>query len=171
MKTKMTQEEFIKYTERMNKNIVSLLKSNEEELAFYSQLVRSFNRICDEKYKMEDKFMKNGVFSLEYDKETLKDMVLKLQERDQQLQERIEYLERSNNRREDTIFEQRQEISDLEDNWNKLKEWASNFYNSEEVGWAGCGMRYTLEKILELENETANNCNDCKQCKGSDNNG
>lgn len=88
-----------------------------------------------------------------------------------QKQERIEYLERSNNRREDTIFEQSQKISDLEDNWIKLKEWASNFYNSEEVGWAGCGMRYTLEKILELENETANNCNDCKQCKGSDNNG
>ncbi len=38
------------------------------------------------------------------------------------LQERIEYLERSNNRREVTILEQRQEISDLEDNWNKLKE-------------------------------------------------
>lgn len=34
MKTKMTQKEFIKYTERMNKNIVSLLKGNEEELAF-----------------------------------------------------------------------------------------------------------------------------------------
>ena len=30
----MTQKEFIKYTERMNKNIVSLLKGNEEELAF-----------------------------------------------------------------------------------------------------------------------------------------
>ena len=41
----------------------------------------------------------------------------------------------------------------LKDNWNKLKEWASNFYNSEEVGWAGCGMRYTLEKIQELERE------------------
>lgn len=27
---------------------------------------------------MKDKFMKNGVFSLEYDKETLKDMVLEL---------------------------------------------------------------------------------------------
>ena len=94
-----------------------------------------------------------------------------LQQKNQRLQERMKYLERSNNRREDTIFEQRQEISDLEDNWNKLKEWASNFYNSEEVGWAGCGMRYTLEKILELENETENNCNDCKQCKGSDNNG
>ena len=30
----MTQKEFIKYTERMNKNIASLLKGNEEELAF-----------------------------------------------------------------------------------------------------------------------------------------
>lgn len=29
---------------------------------------------------MKDKYMKNGVFSLEYDKETLKDMVLELQE-------------------------------------------------------------------------------------------
>ena len=55
---KMTQEEFIKYTERMNKNIASLLKGNEEELAFYSQLVISFNRICDEKCKMEDKINK-----------------------------------------------------------------------------------------------------------------
>ena len=45
--------------------------------------------------------------------------------KNKQLQERIEYLERSNNRREDTILEQRQEISDLEDNWNKLKEWLS----------------------------------------------
>ena len=74
-----------------------------------------------------------------------------LKKENKQLQERIEYLERSNNRREDTILEQRQKIGDLEDNWNKLKEWASNFYNSEEVGWAGCGMRYTLEKMQELE--------------------
>ena len=45
----------------------------------------------------------------------------------------------------------KKENSQLKENWNKLKEWASNFYNSEEVGWAGCGMRYTLEKIQELE--------------------
>lgn len=44
----------------------------------------------------------------------------------------------------------------LKDNWNELKEWASNFYNSEEVGWAGCGMRYTLEKIQELEQGSDN---------------
>lgn len=46
-----------------------------------------------------------------------------LKKKNKQLQERIEYLERSNNRREDTILEQRQKISDLEDNWNKLKEY------------------------------------------------
>lgn len=38
-----------------------------------------------------------------------------LQQENKQLKERIEYLERSNNRREDTILEQRQKISDLED--------------------------------------------------------
>lgn len=49
-----------------------------------------------------------------------------------------------------------QENKQLKDNWNKLKEWASNFYNSEEVGWAGCGMRYTLEKLQELEGSDSN---------------
>lgn len=38
---------------------------------------------------MKDKFMKNGVFSLEYDKETLKDMVLKLQEENKKQKEVI----------------------------------------------------------------------------------
>ena len=44
-----------------------------------------------------------------------------LQQKNQQLQERMKYLERSNNRREDTIFEQRQEISDLEDKLSKIE--------------------------------------------------
>ena len=48
------------------------------------------------------------------------------------------------------------ELNQYKNNWNKLKEWASNFYNSEEVGWAGCGMRYTLEKMQELEREDEN---------------
>ena len=39
---------------------------------------------------MKDKFMKNGVFSLEYDKETLKDMVLELQAESQKQKEAIE---------------------------------------------------------------------------------
>lgn len=34
----------------------------------------------------------------------------------------MEYLERSNDRREEIIIEQRQEINNLEDNWDELKE-------------------------------------------------
>ena len=44
-----------------------------------------------------------------------------LQEKNKQLQERIEYLERSNNRRKDTIFEHSQKISDLEDKLSKIE--------------------------------------------------
>lgn len=47
-------------------------------------------------------------------------------EENKQQQKRMEYLERSNNRREDIIIEQRQEISDLEDNWDELKEYLHN---------------------------------------------
>ena len=61
MKTKMTQEEFVKYTERMNKNIVGLLKGNEEELAFYSQLVISFNNVCEKNDRLEKKI--NGLIN------------------------------------------------------------------------------------------------------------
>ena len=57
----MTREEFIKYTERMNKNIISLLKDNEEELAFYSQLVRSFNNVCEKNDRLEKKI--NGLIN------------------------------------------------------------------------------------------------------------
>lgn len=39
---------------------------------------------------MKDRFMKNGVFSLEYDKETLKDMVLELQEESKKQKEVID---------------------------------------------------------------------------------
>lgn len=39
---------------------------------------------------MKDKFIKNGVFSLEYDKETLRDMVLELQEESQKQKQVID---------------------------------------------------------------------------------
>ena len=58
---KMTREEFVKYTERMNKNIASLLKGNEEELAFYSQLVESFNNVCEKNDRLEKKI--NGLIN------------------------------------------------------------------------------------------------------------
>lgn len=47
---------------------------------------------------MKKRFMKNGVFSLEYDKETLRDMVLELKEESQKQKEiigkAIEYIKR-----------------------------------------------------------------------------
>ena len=39
---------------------------------------------------MKDKFMKNDVFSLEYDKETLRDIVLELQEENKKQKEVID---------------------------------------------------------------------------------
>lgn len=57
----MTQKEFIKYTGKMNKNIVGLLKDNEEELIFYSQLVKSFNNVCKKNDRLEKKI--NGLIN------------------------------------------------------------------------------------------------------------
>lgn len=58
----------------------------------------------------------------------IKPLLDKLQEKNKQLQERIEYLERSNNRREVTIFEQNQKIIDLEDNWDMIKDFIDTLW-------------------------------------------
>ncbi len=86
-------------------------------LSEIEQLQRE-NKILRENAEHNDKVV---------DKVNWDNMLLKKENK--QLKERIEYLERSNNRREDTILEQRQEISDLEDNWNKLKEYLINDLN------------------------------------------
>lgn len=86
----------------------------------------------------------------------------KMLEENKQLQERMEYLERSNNRREDIIIEQRQEINNLEDNWNKLKEYVTNepildFYNDKlpfEII-----IKKIKDKIQELEKGYDSNVN------------
>lgn len=54
---------------------------------------------------MKEKFMKNGVFSLEYDKETLKDMVLELQEKNQKQKEVIDKAKSLNHEISHTIHE------------------------------------------------------------------
>ena len=70
----------------------------------------------------------NHDIQMAHDSEELKSYVAsilceidELQQKNQQLQERMKYLERSNNRREDTIFEQSQKISDLEDKLSKIE--------------------------------------------------
>lgn len=78
-----------------------------------------------------------------------------LQQENKKLKERIEYLERSNNRREDIILEQRQEINNLEDNWNKLKEWVNKHYdyymnNEDYIGGRLC-FTDIKNKMQEIE--------------------
>ena len=81
--------------------------------------------------------------------------VEELQQENKQLKERIEYLERSNNRREDTIIEQRQEISDLEDNWNKLKEYLNKKEKLTFNSW-NSGIHEIQRKMQELERSDSN---------------
>ena len=64
-------------------------------------------------YKEEDVYSINRYLSLK-DFNYISNKYQELQKENKQLQERIEYLERSNNRREDIILEQRQEINNLE---------------------------------------------------------
>lgn len=64
----------------------------------------------------------------------------------------IEYLERSNNRTEDIIIEQRQEISDLEDNWDELKEYAKEIISTDNELY-GTDL---LNKMQEIEKESDN---------------
>ena len=73
-----------------------------------------------------------------------------------QKQERIEYLERSNNRREDTIFEQSQKISDLEDNWEKIKEYIRKNIIYDNVGMKILDPSPLEDYIQELEGSDSN---------------
>ena len=80
-----------------------------------------------------------------------------IEQQNKKQKERIKYLERSNNRREDTILEQRQEISTLEDNWNKLKEYiGSGWYcfDNESVEFEVA--KSILNKMQEVEGSDSN---------------
>ena len=59
---------------------------------------------------MKDRFMKNGVFSLEYDKETLRDMVLELQEENQELKAELQLYQGALKREHEAIHR----VNDLE---------------------------------------------------------
>ncbi len=77
--------------------------------------------------------------------ELLKQFNKELQQENQNLKERIAYLERSNDRREELILELRDELVEEDtmiDNWNKLKEYISiKLYNTEYLQkLCGCGI-------------------------------
>lgn len=86
-------------------------------------------------------------------------MIGKLQQENKQLKERMEYLERSNDRREDIIIEQRQEISDLEDNWDELKEIIrkkQDYYKYFKDNRYRKFLFELLDKMQELEGSDSN---------------
>ena len=88
--------------------------------------------------------------------ERMQKCIDELQQENKQLQERIEYLERSNNRREDIILEQRQEINNLEDNWNYIKKMLKEARQEEYIsGYCGTctdvDIDFLLGKMQELQ--------------------
>lgn len=85
-------------------------------------------------------------------------------EENKQLQERMEYLERSNNRREDIIIEQRQEINNLEDKWDELKKYLHNVdvVVDYSENYDGHFINYDelIDKMQELEKGSDSNVKD-----------
>lgn len=71
---------------------------------------------------MKDKYMKNGVFSLEYDKETLKDMVLELQEVIDKIKEWINTVQQNKDNKHLDPFISTDELDDLLNILNEVSE-------------------------------------------------
>ena len=71
---------------------------------------------------MKDKFIKNGVFSLEYDKETLRDMVLELQEENQELKAELQLYQGALKREHEAIHR----VNELEEVIDKAIDYVEN---------------------------------------------
>ena len=104
---------------------------------------------------MKDKFMKNGVFSLEYDKETLKDMVLELQEENQELKAELQLYQGALKREHEAIHR----VNDLEERIDKAIEYINKYAWQEDI----IGGIYTttgkpaIDRYMQLEWD---NCNE-----------
>lgn len=74
----------------------------------------------------KERFMKNGVFSLEYDKETLRDMVLELQEENKKQKEVIdkvkEFIYIVQNNKDNKHLEPVMSVDELDEILDILKE-------------------------------------------------
>ena len=116
-----------------------------------TRLKEEMKNNCLKVGKYKDEKAKEVVLSeienLQKENEHLDWVSCHLRKTNEKLKERIAYLERSNNRREGTILEQRQEISDLKDNWNDLKKYAKEVISTDNELY-GTDL---LDKMLELE--------------------
>ena len=103
------------------------------------------NKKCETCIKRKTLFCPTSIKCMATDDKPYYQDKIMLLEENKQLKERIAYLERSNNRREDTILEQRQEISDLEENWNKLKK------NLEKEGFEINTKEYGILEVVSKD--------------------
>lgn len=69
---------------------------------------------------MKDKFIKNGVFSLEYDKETLRDMVLELQEENQELKAELQLYQGALKREHEAIHRANKAIEYIKEKYDYI---------------------------------------------------
>lgn len=127
---------------------VLLMEERDKLLDYITNLQESDSDKQLEIMKLKDKLEQQRK---EY-QETYKDVRIEIKEKDEtitNLQERCEYLERSNNRREDTILGLRQEISDIEDENEKLKELCNKY--EEEHSTTFEYWKSEIDKILNGE--------------------
>lgn len=151
-KMKLSKEDIIYNYHEVEEKLIEKLGIEHENYNLQKE-----NKILKENAENNDKVI---------DKVNWENQLLKKENK--QLKERIGYLERSNNRREDTILEQRQNLSDLEDKWNKIKEYfnerievcdnrlSSPFCNFEKATKERLIFTQCLEKLEELEGNDNN---------------
>ena len=72
----MNLEEYKKYVNEVSNNIENLLKNNEKELSFYKLLVKTFNRVCEERKNLEQALdeIEKIIVKATTDEETGKDL-------------------------------------------------------------------------------------------------
>ena len=72
----MNLEEYKKYVNEVSNNIENLLKNNEKELSFYKLLVKTFNRVCEERKNLEQALdeIEKIILKATTDEETGKDL-------------------------------------------------------------------------------------------------
>lgn len=83
---------------------------NKYEIKWNKQLLISLSKVIEDT-SLEYKAVTNGIKTIDF-----------LVQENEKLKERIAYLERSNDRRESTNLEQREEISNLEEKILKIQE-------------------------------------------------
>ena len=116
------------------------------------------NKKCETCIKRKTLFCPTSIKCMATDDKLYYQDKIMLLEENKQLKERIAYLERSNNRREDTILEQRQEISDLEENWNKLREYVGvEWYSYDNDSVEFKVAKDILNKMQELNKGSDSN--------------